>query len=328
MYLRKYIKSERECVMRNRRKAVRLLSAAMLACVLALGAAPLAFAEPDDETYTEEPTYEEPTYEEPTYEEPTYEEPTYEEPTYEESTYEEPTTEEPTYEEPTYEEPTYEEPTTEEPTYEEPTYEDPGTEEPAYEEPAYTEPEHPEYYTPETTFDDTGSYENTWDQSYTLDQDNATSELSTDVSVDTSELTKSDWDELQKALTKKNETVSQSANLDAKAFAEVKKNRDDGSSHNDVWIFLVTGIPLLVVGAALITTVIVIQVRASAARKAAETIDLHTAPAAKNTASAQQTKSAAQQPKAPPALKPKRDKDLGDTLSEPLDFKGADKKGK
>lgn len=304
--------------MRNRRKAVRLLSAAMLACVLAISAAPLAFAEPDDETYTEEPTYEEPTYEEPTYEEPTYEEPTYDEPTYDEPTYDEPTYDEPTYDEPSYDEPAYDEPSYDEPTYDEPTGDESTYNEPAYDEPTYDEPEYSQVYTPETTFENEWTYDNTWDASYTLDQDNATSELDTDISVDTSELTKSDWDEMKKALDQKMNSTGNSANQDAMAFSEVKKNRDDGTSQNDVWMFLAAGIPLIVVGAGLITTVIVMQIRASRLRKADETILLHTAPAAKSTvqpkADAAQTKAAAKK------------KDLGETLSEPLDLGG--KKGK
>ena len=108
-------------------------------------------------------------------------------------------------------------------------------------------------------------------------------------------------------------------------FAEVKKNKDDGTLHNDNWIFLAIGIPLLILGLGLVGTVIIVNIKASQTAKAQETINLHTAPKKKmpsvKPAQSTQTKSAAV--RSTPVKKSKSD--LENTLTKPLDIPEMDK---
>ncbi len=82
-------------------------------------------------------------------------------------------------------------------------------------------------------------------------------ESSAEVSVDTSELTATDWETLQKNLNN-----STPATADAKDFSAIKNSKDDGSGVNDSWLYLAIGIPLIVLGAGLIAAVIIINIRA------------------------------------------------------------------
>ena len=314
----------------KRKGACALLAALMIGSVVSAGALTV-YAEPDDEPYTEEP--------EVSYTEPDYTEP---DPDTGSGDNTDPDTGTGDYTDPDTGTGDYTDPDTGTGDYTDPgtgtgdgDYTDPdtgtgdgtdtGTETPSsdpYYNPDY-ENDYPDYYTPDTTYENAWGSDYTLDQDYQLDQNTATSQISTDVSVDTSEMTADDWQQLQKNLAAAD--PSSKANLDALDFAEVKKNKDDGTLHNDNWIFLAIGIPLLILGLGLVGTVIIVNIKASQTAKAQETINLHTAPKKKmpsvKPAQSTQTKSAAV--RSTPVKKSKSD--LENTLTKPLDIPEMDK---
>ena len=251
------------------RRAISVFMAALAAAAIISAQTLMVYAEPDD--YTEDPgqTYQDPTGD-PQTEDPGYTDPQTEDP-------------DPVYEEPSYDQPGQTEDSDQqgddEPVYSEPeqSYTEPSddtqTDYPTYD----PEPQYPEYYVPESPYNETPNYENTWEQPYQINPETATSQISTDVSVDTSEMTKADWEQLQKSLVTDPGNTAK-ANLDAKDFAEIKKTKDDGNSQNDNWIFLAIGLPMTLLGAVLMAAVIIISIRNSEIGKADAAIAAHTAP--------------------------------------------------
>lgn len=310
----------------KRKGACTLIAALLISGVVSAGALTV-YAEPEDETYEEPDTaYTDPDYTEPDDTEPDYTEPDYTEPDTEtgETDYTEPDTDETDYTD------------TETDTGSE-GYDD-GGDNTDYDTDTGSDYntddgtdydyDYPDYYTPETVYDNDWNTDYSVNQDYQLDQNNATSRLDTDVSVDTSELTSSDWEAIQKSI---NASAPAKANTDALDFAELKKNRDDGTLHNDNWIFLTVGILLLLVGGGLIAAVIILSVRASQAEKAEEVINLHTAAPQKKAAPARPRSAATAQKGTTlkTAESPRKTKkDLGDTLTEPLEINFKNNNGK
>ena len=220
---------------KNKSKYKKLLFAGGLTIAMLSAFTVTANAEPDytDSTYYEDPGYEDPNYEDPGYEDPNYEDSGYEDPNYEDPGYEDSNYEDPGYEDPSYEDPGYEDPSYEDPGYEDPNYEDPGYEDPNYEDPGYEEPS----YTENSYYDDS-----------TDEPSTDTPSEPSDTSVDTTELTSDDWENLENQLAS---DVSTNANKNNKnSTGEFDSIKDSESKENDAWIFLVIGLPLLLLGLA------------------------------------------------------------------------------
>ena len=84
--------------------------------------------------------------------------------------------------------------------------------------------------------------------------------------------------------------------------------KEIGDSVNDTWIYLLLGLSLIIVGAGLITLVVILNIRAKNHAKADQTISAHTAPPPLKK-------------KHSPSRSAQLPKNLDDTLDEPLDLK-------
>ncbi len=94
-----------------------------------------------------------------------------------------------------------------------------------------------------------------------------------EISVDTKELTSKDWEEIQNSLTSQQQSGSEKSEASGKQTGTVSKtsggesfgtlkDKSTKDDVNDTWIYLVIGIPLLLAGIAMITVVIIVNVRA------------------------------------------------------------------
>lgn len=81
-------------------------------------------------------------------------------------------------------------------------------------------------------------------------------------SVDTNELTSQDWENLRKGQTQTSKKETSSLKLSSQnsngEFAEIKETE---STSNDVWQYLIAGIALIILGAALLTAIIIINLK-------------------------------------------------------------------
>lgn len=259
--------------MKSRSRSGRRIAAVLAAAIAVLLLPLTVHAENEDVPVTENPPpYEETTPDVPLLEVPE-EEPVYEEPVEEYSTAEgEEIGNTGTDEETTWTETG----TTENETGEE-SYYSPETE---YSEAYETEPEtdYNYYYEPENEPEYSYYYETTDENEYyytpSTDSRTDATDISNEAPVDTSEMTDDDWKKLQESLTSK----PSNNNDDAKNFAAIKENRDDGNGKNDVWIYLALGIPLIFLGAGLIAAVVIINIRA---KRAIDRISSHVAAGAR-----------------------------------------------
>ena len=270
--LRLYIfQSEGIIIMRKKNKLAAILAACALLSGTILSAAVSVHAEDESEIY-EEPessVYEEISEPEPSYEEP--ESSVYEEISEPEYSYEEESSNEYEESEISYEEPSYED----ESSYEEP---EESVESVDYYESSYYE----EYYEEESEISYVYEYESSTYDPYYYNEDSAyygeetsffatgeespesyesSEEKSSEMSIDDTNLTSKDWDEIQKQMDSQKQNKS-SAYSEGHEFDDIKNNKDDGKGQNDSWIYLATGIPLILIGLGIITAVVVFNIKA------------------------------------------------------------------
>ena len=211
-----------------------------------------------------------------------------------------------------------------------------------YDDNTYTDYYDNNYYDDEYDYDDQETNE-------TADE---TAELAPEGSVDTTELTSSDWESLQSSQAASDEntqantndksskssdpqSIVPSSNSGHSDFDNIKNNENNQDS-NDTWIFLFGGVLLILAGIGIVIAVVVVNVKAKHRADAEKKIAEHTASPINFKTYTPKSKSA-----------PKRDflgarhvakkesknkvsnnslpKDLVDTLDKPLDISNIDK---
>lgn len=252
-------------------------------------------------------------------------------------------------------------------TYNEPAY-DPQTDQ-SYEYNNFDNYHDDEYYYDDNYdydneyYDDTYTEYNDYDDDYYYDDTQETdetaaepSDLAPEGSVDTTELTSSDWENMQNSQAASQQSKQSSADESSKSessksstvqpivpsstsgptdFDNIKDNENNQDS-NDTWIFLFGGVLLILAGIGITIAVVVVNVKAKHRSDAEEKIAEHTAspidfetytprpkPAPKKDfLGARHAAKSKLKNKFPKGVQPK---DLVDTLDQPLDFSNIDK---